>query len=531
MKRLLYLWLPIILLGIATSATAQIEQGRLNGTVKDTQGGVLPGVSVTATSPSLIGIRTAVTESDGRFLIANLPSGTYALKFELAGFQTVQRENVRLTQGATLTLDTDLQVATLAESITVTGESPVVDTTTTKVGAEFNAEVLYNVPSATDLWASLAQTPGVRMRGYDVGGSHKSQQNGYEAFGIRGQNKVMFEGIDTTEGDNGAFFYSQYFAVDEVAVTAVGGDVEMSSPGTAIVQTYKSGGNSFSGIESVTYEGRKFVGSNNTDDLRARGFTGNPNLLFYELHFELGGPIITDKLWFYGAYNFFKLDKALSGVSQAVATDVVTIEDPLVKATWKATRNDTLTFFYQPRNLKLKPNRNLSAATAPESVLAQASKTWIKKVSWSRVWSNRLFMDLRAAACCEIWPMTTRVDAQTNPPRQDTGTSLITAPDGTPSRSTTRSRRSRQRGPTSCPTRRAATTSSSASSGSRIATSRASTDSPGRSAISISTARPIRSSSTTRAASTRSAAPGSRRSRPTGCCRASCRIGGHRAAT
>ncbi|MFN2444074.1 MAG: carboxypeptidase regulatory-like domain-containing protein [Vicinamibacterales bacterium] len=381
---------------------------------------------MTATSPALIGSRTAVSESDGRFLIANLPSGVYGVRFELQGFQTVLRENIRLTQGATLTVDIDLPVATLAESITVTAESPIVDTTTTKVGAEFNAEVLYNVPSATDLWASLAQTPGVRMRGYDVGGSHKSQQNGYEAFGIRGQNKVMFEGIDTTEGDNAAFFYSQYFAVDEVAITAVGGDVEMSSPGTAIVQTYKSGGNRFSGIESLTYEGESFVSDNTNDELSARAFTGNPNLLFYEVHFDLGGPILKDKLWFYGAYNYFKLDKALSGVPREVATDPVTIEDPLLKVTWKAAGNDTLSFFYQPRNYKKKPNRNLSAATAPESVLGQASKTWIKKAAWSRVWSNRLFMDVRAAACCEIWPMVTRVDAATNPARQDTSTQLIT---------------------------------------------------------------------------------------------------------
>jgi hypothetical protein len=426
MKRaLLGAWLVSLLLVWTSAASAQIEQGRLSGNVKDAQGGVLPGVTVTATSPALIGSRTAVTETDGQFLLANLPSGVYTLKFELPGFQTVQRENIRLSQGSTLSVDIDLPVATLAETITVTGATPVVDTTSTKVGSEFNSETLAGVPSATDLWASLAQTPGVRMRGYDVGGSHKSQQNGYEAFGIRGQNKVMFEGIDTTEGDNGAFFYSQYFAVDEVSVTAVGGDVEMSSPGTAVVQTYKSGGNSFSGTEHITYEGKSFVGDNTSEELAARGFTGNPNLLFWELHLDLGGPIIRDKLWFYAAYNFFKLDKALSGVPREVATDPVSIEDPIVKATWKMTQNDTLAFFYQPRNLKLKPNRNLSAATAPESVLGQASKTWIKKASWNRVWSNRLFMDARAAACCEIWPMSTRVSAATNPPRLDS-TGLVT---------------------------------------------------------------------------------------------------------
>ncbi len=426
MKRLLAgAWILSVLVVWASVASAQIEQGRLSGNVKDAQGGVLPGVTVTATSPALIGSRTATTETDGQFLLANLPSGVYTLRFELAGFQTVLRESIRLSQGSTLSVDIDLQVATLAETITVTGESPVVDTTTTKVGSEFNYETLAGVPSATDLWASLAQTPGVRMRGYDVGGSHKSQQNGYEAFGIRGQNKVMFEGIDTTEGDNAAFFYSQYFAVDEVSITAVGGDVEMSSPGTAVVQTYKSGGNSFSGVQHVTYEAGSFVDNNNSAELAERGFTGNPNLLFYEVHLDLGGPIIQDKLWFYTAYNFFKLDKQLSGVPREVATDPVDIEDPLVKVTWKFTGNDTLAFFYQPRNLKLKPNRNLSAATAPESVLSQASKTWIKKVSWNRVWSNRLFMDARAAACCEIWPMTTRVSPFSNPPRQDS-TGLIT---------------------------------------------------------------------------------------------------------
>lgn len=419
-------WLFSVLLAWASVASAQIEQGRLSGNVKDAQGGLLPGVTVTATSPALIGSRTAVTEGDGRYLLANLPSGTYSLKFELSGFQTVVREGIRLSQGSTLSVDIDLPVATLNETITVTGETPVVDTTSTKVGSEFNAQTLTSVPSATDLWASLAQTPGVRMRGYDVGGSHKSQQNGYEAFGIRGQNKVLFEGIDTTEGDSGAIFYSQYYAVDEVSVTAVGGDVEMSSPGTAIVQTYKSGGNSFSGTENITYEAGSFVADNTSDALRQRGFSGNPNLLFWELHLDLGGPIVTDKLWFYTAYNFFQLDKALSGVPREVATDPVSIEDPLVKGTWKATGNDTIGFFYQPRNLKLKPNRNLSAATAPESVLGQASRTSIKKVSWNRVWSNRLFMDARAALCCEIWPMSTRVSPVTNPPRLDNGTQLVT---------------------------------------------------------------------------------------------------------
>jgi hypothetical protein len=202
----------------------------------------------------------------------------------------------------------------------------------------------------------------------------------------------------------------------------VGGDVEMSSPGTAIVQNYKSGGNVFTGLEHFTYEAGRFVGNNEDAELAARGFTGNPNLIFWESHLDLGGPIVRDKVWFYGAYNYFKVDKAISGVPREVATDPVTLEDPLLKVTWKAAEKDTIIGYYQPRNYKKKPNRGLSAAVSPEAVLGQASKTWIKKIGWQRVWTNRLFMDVRAAACCEIWPMATKVDAATDPPRLDAAT-------------------------------------------------------------------------------------------------------------
>src|SRR5919198_1551289 len=202
------LWIGLIVLSCSARAAAQVEQGRLLGTVKDAQGGVLPGVTVTATSPALIGQRTALTEPDGRYLLTNLPSGPYALKFELQGFQPFIRQNIVVSQGSTLTIDATLELASLAENVTVTGDSPMVDTTTTKVGATFTGEALVGVPSSTDLWGNLAQTPGVRMQGYDVGGSHKSQQTNYDSFGVRGQNKVMFEGIDNTEGDSGAFFYS-----------------------------------------------------------------------------------------------------------------------------------------------------------------------------------------------------------------------------------------------------------------------------------------------------------------------------------
>src|ERR1043166_3229408 len=119
---------------LAGSAFAQTTQGRLTGLVTDAQGAILPGVTVSATSPALIGVQTTVTQPDGKFLFPALPSGAYKLTFELSGFQKLTRENIQVAVGQTLSVDAQLPIASLAESVTVTGASPVVDVTSTKVG-------------------------------------------------------------------------------------------------------------------------------------------------------------------------------------------------------------------------------------------------------------------------------------------------------------------------------------------------------------------------------------------------------------
>jgi hypothetical protein len=143
---------------------AQIESSRLAGTVTDAQSAVLPGVTVTATSPSLIGQQAIVTEPNGTFRFPSLPAGTYTLTFELSGFQTLKRTNIVLALNQTLTVDAQMQVQSLQESVTVSAESPVVDTQTTSVGSTLDTEKLIGVPTATDLWSALARSPGVRCR-------------------------------------------------------------------------------------------------------------------------------------------------------------------------------------------------------------------------------------------------------------------------------------------------------------------------------------------------------------------------------
>ncbi|MGH9385701.1 MAG: carboxypeptidase regulatory-like domain-containing protein [Vicinamibacterales bacterium] len=418
-KSLMPCWPLVVLALLVTpgSALAQIEQARINGTVIDSQGAVLPGATVTARSAALIGAQTTITEADGRFRFPALPGGIYDITFELAGFQTLKREGIVLRLGQTLTVDGQLQVAALQESVTVTGESPVVDLTTTAVGTTFDKDKLTGIPTATDMWSVLSQSPGVRMQGYDVGGSHKSQAIGYEGFGVRGQSQFTIDGIQS-EGN-----YPNSLSMDEIAVSAAGGDVEINSPGAAIALTIKSGGNTFHSLNNLAYEHESWVSNNLDKETGTRGFTGNPNVLYVETHHDIGGPIKRDRLWFFLAYNYFKIDKIVSGIPKSVATDLGIFHEAPVKLTYKFSQADTIQAHYQ-WGYKYKPLRGLSASTPLESVLEQDSPYWTGKVQWQRVWSNRWFSDVRYGFHGFDWPMTPNVNAFEQPPRIDVATNL-----------------------------------------------------------------------------------------------------------
>ena len=172
---------------IASSAMAQgggaSSTGTIQGRVTDAQGAVLPGVTVTATSPSALGAQTAVTSETGNYRFPALPPGVYTVTYELAGFNTVRREGIQLALGFTATLNIELALATLQETVTVTGESPVIDTTATRVQQNFKVEELRSIPNARDMWSLLAITPGVQMQRIDVGGNRAGTQT--DLLGLR----------------------------------------------------------------------------------------------------------------------------------------------------------------------------------------------------------------------------------------------------------------------------------------------------------------------------------------------------------
>jgi outer membrane receptor protein involved in Fe transport len=412
-----------ILLLAVPALSQSTNYGQLTGIVRDVQGGVLAGTSVTLFGEDVMGERGVTTEVDGRYIFRALSPGTYNLRFELPGFVVREARGLIVEAGTTITVDANLAVAAIAENVVVTAESPTVDVKTTRLGATFDVVELQDVPSSTDLWAVLAQSPGIRMLGFDVGGSHKAQQTEYESYGIVSQNKIVSDGVDSTEGTGGAGVYYDYYSIEEFQVSAGGADVEMTSPGASVVMTVKSGGNELSGLYLVEYEDESFVGNNADEELIERGFTGNPNLLFWEVHAELGGPIVRDKAWFYVGYNHFTLDKQRSGVEPELATDKGIFDNYIAKLTLELNERDRF-IGYSQWGRKQAPNRGLSVTTPPGSATDQDSWHWVHKAEWQRIWSNRLFTNVQVkhfGIGADFLPTS---DPAANPARVDTATGI-----------------------------------------------------------------------------------------------------------
>ena len=281
------------------------------------------------------------------------------------------------------------------------------------------------IPNSTDIWGVLSQSPGIRMQGFDVGGSHKSQQSAFEVFGIQNQIRVISDGIDHTEGMGGTGFYEDYFANEEASVSALGSDVEMNGGGAAIVTTVKSGGNSFKGLLNASYEPGRWVGDNVSPELAAQGFTGNPTLLFWETHADLGGPIRRDRAWFFYAFNHFTIDKVVSGVPRSLGTDLGIFDNHTAKATWRPSPVNTVIAYFQ-QGRKQKPRRGISLLRPPESAADQDTYSRMYKGEWQRVISDRSFLDVIVGRFTLDSAFTTKTDAAVNPPTFDIDTGAST---------------------------------------------------------------------------------------------------------
>ena len=212
-----------------------------------------------------------VTDAEGAYRFVDLPAGTYLLKFELTGFSTLIREDLRLTIGFTARVDESMKVGAMEESVTVSGQSPIVDITSTSASVAFTKEILENVPRGRDLQNVLAMAPGVTQATMDVGGSTLAQRQDTASYGMEAQPKLQYEGMNIAMGaDQNTPIYFIDNSLEEVQVRTSGNDAEVSTPGVSMVAIMKSGGNTFHGAYRGSCQPGSLQASNLNDELRAQ---------------------------------------------------------------------------------------------------------------------------------------------------------------------------------------------------------------------------------------------------------------------
>jgi hypothetical protein len=398
----------LMAMAVSTSAYAQgggaSSTGTIQGRVADGQGAVLPGVTVTATSPALIQPQTTVTSETGNYRFPAVPPGTYELTYELAGFNSLKRAGISISLGFTANVNVELALATLQETVTVSGASPVIDTTATRTVQAFKLDQLQSIPNGRDMWALLAVTPAVQMSRIDVGGNRAGTQTGYVAYGFSGQVRVLIEGINTTEGTGGAGFYFDYSSLEEVFLGTSGQSAEMPNPGVQSQFIAKSGGNTFSGEAYVDWYNNSLQGTNIPDEYTApTAFNNSPiragsNEIdrYYDWALNIGGPVVRDKIWWFGTYR-----TQFNAVSQPNFNFDSTFDTKLWnavgKVTYQGNQKNKFIGYYQ-WGQKLQPNRlpfGTAVYNSPDPTFKQDSGSWVWKGEWNGTLSDKLYVEAR----------------------------------------------------------------------------------------------------------------------------------------
>ncbi len=300
-----FVWLVVLLPAIVS---AQGASG-IAGVVRDTSGAVIPGVTVEAASPALIEkVRTVVTDAEGQYKIVDLRPGSYTVTFTLTGFNTIRRDGIELSAGFTASVNVDMRVGALEETITVSGAAPMVDTQNVIQQRVITRELLDSVPTSRTNFAAL--TPGA-SRSTDVGGSSGPDAGAtFTIHGSRGgDTRRVIDGMrwnSMEAGNAGTGFYYDPTGAEEIVIQLGGNSAEWELGGVQVNLIPKSGGNNFSGYFYAGYTNNDLNSTSVPSDLQARGLpTIGAVDHVYDYSGSVGGPILRDKMWFFSAQRWW----------------------------------------------------------------------------------------------------------------------------------------------------------------------------------------------------------------------------------
>jgi hypothetical protein len=394
---------------------AQSANSGIAGVVRDSGGGVLPGVTVEASSPVLIEkLRSVVTGDDGTYRLLDLRPGVYAVTFSLPGFRSVRREGIELPAAFTATVSVDLQIGEVAETITVSGAAPLVDVQNVTSQRVMSRELLDSIPvTSRSPQGFAALMPGVIGQGIAGTPGGREEMNTASHGGQARDSLFLIDGASTghVRGEGGAadYFRISQGYVQEITVTLGGGTAEQAYSGTVTNVTPKEGGNRLSGSVYVDYAGKNFAASNLTPELERQGFTKDSlsNLRqLWDVSPALGGPILNDKLWFFLSYRnagsiqtragLFENQTPLGWVYTPDTSKpaVIRLADQSrnVRLTWQATPKNKFSAFVdsQPH---IVYQRGYQLQISPEATAYAPFPNFFYAINWKSALSNRFLLD------------------------------------------------------------------------------------------------------------------------------------------
>jgi hypothetical protein len=421
----------VLLLGcVALVPSVASAQASIAGTVKDSSGAVLPGVTVVTSSPVLIEqVRSVVTDGTGQYKIIDLRPGTYSVTFSLTGFSTIKRENVELSGSNTVTVNADLTVGSVAETVIVSAEAPTVDIQNTRRSTVINAETAAALPTGRSQYNLAVLVPGVTQTSFgsnqqDVGGTRSLEITIFTVHGSRfADQRLMVNGL-TARNLLASGWASNYVpdfgTASEVAFEYSSGTADTYGAGFTMNLIPKEGGNSFRGSMFATGANGSFQSNNYSDALKAAGLSA-PNELkrTYDINPSFGGPILKNKLWFFGSMrwqeNNFYYAGAFANANGGDLSKWNYVPDPSkrgegllqvepsgsLRLTWQATPKNKIAFSADPQNRYwLSPGANQAPEIYPSWSFTHESFT---TVTWSAPVTSKFLLDARWANHAEAF--------------------------------------------------------------------------------------------------------------------------------
>src|SRR5438477_1995629 len=404
---------------LPTIASAQVT---LAGTVKDASGAVLPGVTIDATSPVLIEkVRTASTDAAGQYRIESLQPGTYTVTFTLAGFATLKRDDVIVSGTGVVKIDAEMRIGTVAETVTVTGESPVVDVQSTRRAITLDNETMRNLPSVRSYSYLLTAVSGLQANITDVNTGPVFAI--FPVHGGRGvESRLTVEGLNISNppgGNQPPNYTADIGNSSEVTVQTAGGLGEFETAGVQMNIVPKQGGNNLSGLFAGSGFSKGMQSDNYSADLVARGAGApNPTYHVYDFNAAVGGPILQDKLWYYmsvrqqgsrrDTLNVYYNNNAGDPAKWSYAPDFTKPayydrqwENYTPRITWQASQRNKFTFSWdeQPVCRTCSGTASFSGSPSPTLTTPEAdghgefSPQRVQTARWTNPLTSRLLLE------------------------------------------------------------------------------------------------------------------------------------------